>query len=139
MTYSRDELLQKMLLRAGRPLPDHLRKRCARRVRGWIEARQIARASAVVLSHAKSGRTWLATMLSAYERAAGVSLDVFFSHDNYIRDWAAGGATGWSAEECYPFYRKLETALGMANVEAIAQSSKRLEAMSFGALPFSML
>lgn len=97
MTYSRDELLQKMLLRAGRPLPDHLRKRYARRVRGWIEARQIARANAVVLSHAKSGRTWLATMLSAYERAAGVSLDVFFSHDNYIRDWTAGSAQPWHA------------------------------------------
>lgn len=97
MTYSRDELLQKMLLRAGRPLPDHLRKRYARRVRGWIEARQIARASAVVLSHAKSGRTWLATMLSAYERAAGVSLGVFFSHDNYIRNWTAGGAQPWHA------------------------------------------
>jgi len=26
----------------------------------------------------------------------------------------------------------IETALGMANVEAIAQSSRRLEAMSFG-------
>ena len=31
----------------------------------------------------------------------------------------------------------IETALGMANVEAIAQSSKRLEAMSFGVADFA--
>lgn len=97
MTYGRDELLQKALLRAGRPLPDRWRKTYARRVRGWLEARQVARAGTLVLSHAKSGRTWLATMLSAYERAAGVSLGVFFSHDNYIRDWTAGRTQPWHA------------------------------------------
>ena len=31
----------------------------------------------------------------------------------------------------------IETALGMANVEAIAQSSKRLEAMSFGVADYA--
>jgi hypothetical protein len=97
MTYGRDALLRKIMLRAGRPLPNRWRKPYARGVRGWLEAREVARANAVVLSHAKSGRTWLATMLAAYERAAGTSLGVFFSHDNYIRDWAAAGARPWHA------------------------------------------
>ena len=92
-----DDLLRAVLLRAGRVLPPPRRKRFARQVRGWHEARCIGRANAVVLSHAKSGRTWLATMLTAYERAAGASVGVFFSHDNYIRDWSARGAQPWHA------------------------------------------
>ena len=99
MTYSRDALLRKALLRAGWPLPGRWRQTYARGVRGWLEARQIAQASAVGLSHAKSGRTWLATMLAAYERAAGTSLGVFFSHDNYIRDWTARSAQPWHADK----------------------------------------
>lgn len=78
-------------------LPATRRKRFERQVRGWHEARYIARARAVVVSHAKSGRTWLATMLGAYERAAGTSLGVFFSHDNYIRDRRAQDARPWHA------------------------------------------
>ena len=35
----------------------------------------------------------------------------FWAPKENLDDWAASGATGWSAEECYPFYRKLETAL----------------------------
>lgn len=97
MTNRRDDQLQRILLRVGRPLPGRWRKTYARRVRGWYEARHVARARAVVLSHAKSGRTWLATMLAAYERAAGGSLGVFFSHDNYIRDRTARGAQPWHA------------------------------------------
>lgn len=92
-----DDLLRAILLRCGRLLPQARRKRFARQVRGWHEARGIGRANAVVLSHAKSGRTWLATMLAAYEQAAGVSLGVYFSHDNYIRDWTAGGPQPWHA------------------------------------------
>ncbi|MFZ5492400.1 MAG: sulfotransferase domain-containing protein [Pseudomonadota bacterium] len=92
-----DDLLRAVLLRSGRLLPEARRKRFARRVRGWHEARGIARANAVVLSHAKSGRTWLATMLAAYERAAGAPVGVFFSHDNYIRDWTARGPQPWHA------------------------------------------
>lgn len=87
-----DDLLRAALLRAGRVLPLPRRKGFARQVRGWHEARHIGRANAVVLSHAKSGRTWLATMLAAYERAVGAPVGVFFSHDNYIRDWTARGA-----------------------------------------------
>lgn len=82
MSHGRDKVLRKLLLRAGRPLPGRWRRGYARGVRGWFEERQVARADAVVLSHPKSGRTWLATMLSAYERAADTSLGVFFSHDN---------------------------------------------------------
>lgn len=92
-----DDLLRAALLRAGRVLPLPRRKGFARQVRGWHEARHIGRANAVVLSHAKSGRTWLATMLAAYERAVGAPVGVFFSHDNYIRDWTARGAQPWHA------------------------------------------
>lgn len=90
-----DDALRKMLLRGGRVLPATWRKRFERQVRGWHEARYIARARTVVVSHAKSGRTWLATMLGAYERAAGTSLGVFFSHDNYIRDRRPQDAHPW--------------------------------------------
>lgn len=92
-----DDALRRMLLRSGRVLPATRRKRFARQVRGWHEARCIARARAVVVSHAKSGRTWLATMLGAYERAAGTSLGVFFTHDNYIRDRRTPDSRPWHA------------------------------------------
>lgn len=97
MSHCRDKVLRKLLLRASRPLPGRWRTGYARGVRGWFEERQVARADAVVVSHPKSGRTWLATMLSAYERAAGTSLGVFFSHDNYIRDWTAASDQPWHA------------------------------------------
>ena len=35
----------------------------------------------------------------------------FWAPRENLDDWAAQGAAGWSADECYPFYRKLETAL----------------------------
>jgi choline oxidase len=35
----------------------------------------------------------------------------FWAPKENLDDWAASGAAGWSAEECYPFYRRLETAL----------------------------
>lgn len=92
-----DDLLRSLLLRTGRVLPATRHKRFERQVRGWHEGRCIARARAVVVSHAKSGRTWLATMLGAYERAAGTSLGVFFTHDNYIRDRRTPDARPWHA------------------------------------------
>ncbi|WP_448506491.1 sulfotransferase domain-containing protein [Immundisolibacter sp.] len=92
-----DDLLRRLLLRAARALPAALRKRFERQIRGWHEARCIARARVVVVSHAKSGRTWLATMLGAYERAAGTSLGVVFTHDNYIRDRRTLDARPWHA------------------------------------------
>ena len=92
-----DDLLRSTLLRAGRVLPAARRKRFERQVRGWHEARNIGRARAVVVSHAKSGRTWLATMLAAYERASGASLGMFFTHDNYIRDRRRSAPGPWHA------------------------------------------
>jgi choline oxidase len=35
----------------------------------------------------------------------------FWAPRENLDGWAESGATGWSADECYPFYRKLETAL----------------------------
>jgi choline oxidase len=35
----------------------------------------------------------------------------FWAPKENLDAWAAGGAAGWSAAECYPFYRTLETAL----------------------------
>ena len=35
----------------------------------------------------------------------------FWAPKENLDGWAESGASGWSAAECYPFYRKLETAL----------------------------
>ncbi|GLZ44022.1 choline oxidase [Actinomycetospora sp. NBRC 106375] len=61
----------------------------------------------------ESGNSW---MRHARARVLGGcsshnSAIAFWAPKENLDDWAAGGATGWTADECYPFYRKLETAL----------------------------
>lgn len=74
-------------------------------VRGWEEARLLAASDVAFVSWAKSGRTWLRTMLSrafqlGYGIPAGEALEydnlkrlnpkipsVFFTHGNYVRDY----------------------------------------------------
>ncbi len=86
-------------------LPDARRIGVERWLRGWEEARLLARADVAFVSYAKSGRTWLRTMLSrAYQLAHGIPegtalefdnlnrLDaripkVLFTHGNYLRDY----------------------------------------------------
>jgi hypothetical protein len=90
---------------ALRLLPDERRVPLERRMRGRYDARRLALADVVVVSYAKSGRTWARVMLSRYfQLRHGISpkrlltLDnyhrrnpavpvVMFTHDNYLRDY----------------------------------------------------
>lgn len=86
-------------------LPQARRIGIERWLRGWEEARLLARADVAFVSYAKSGRTWLRTMLSrvyqlAYGIPEGTALEfdnlnrldariprVLFTHGNYLRDY----------------------------------------------------
>jgi hypothetical protein len=86
-------------------LPRARRIGIERWLRGWEETRLLARADVAFVSYAKSGRTWLRTMLSrayqlAYDIPEGTALEfdnlkrldpripsVLFTHGNYLRDY----------------------------------------------------
>lgn len=87
-------------------LPEARRIRIERWLRGRDEARRLARADVAVVSFGKSGRTWLRVMMSRYyqlvfgiperillgfdnyhKRDAAIPR-IFFTHDNYIKDYA---------------------------------------------------
>jgi len=86
-------------------LPEARRIRLERWLRGRDETRRLARADVAVVSFGKSGRTWLRVMISRYyqlmfsipERVL-LGFDnyhrrnpdipkIFFTHDNYIKDY----------------------------------------------------
>lgn len=61
----------------------------------------------------ESGNSW---MRHARARVLGGcsshnSAIAFWAPREDLDSWAAAGATGWSADDCYPYYRRLETAL----------------------------
>ena len=76
-----------------------------------MEWRRVHAADAVIVSFGKSGRTWLRVMISRlYQRRYGlregelIEFDnfhkvdaaiprVFFTHDNYLRDYTRAGAS----------------------------------------------
>lgn len=86
-------------------LPERRRIGVERWLRGWEEARLLAECDVAFVSWAKSGRTWLRTMLSrAFQLGYGIPADqalefdnlkklnpripsVFFTHGNYLRDY----------------------------------------------------
>ena len=86
-------------------LPEARRIRIERWLRGRKEARRLERADVAVVSFGKSGRTWLRVMMSRYYQQvhgipAGLLLGftnyharapqipkIFFTHDNYIKDY----------------------------------------------------
>ena len=86
-------------------LPDDRRIRIERWLRGREETKRLARADVAVVSFGKSGRTWLRVMISRYYQLLhdipeGVLLGfenyhrrdraipkIFFTHDNYIKDY----------------------------------------------------
>lgn len=86
-------------------LPEERRIRFERWLRGREEARRLQRADVAVVSFGKSGRTWLRVMISRYYQLVhgipeGVLLGfgnyhrrnakipkIFFTHDNYIKDY----------------------------------------------------
>jgi hypothetical protein len=99
-------------------LPEERRIRVERWLRGREETRRLARADVAVVSFGKSGRTWLRVMMSRYyqllfgipervllgfdnyHRRHRAIPRIFFTHDNYIRDY-----TG-EHESKAPFYGK---------------------------------
>lgn len=86
-------------------LPEARRIGIERWVRGWEEAQLLAATDVAFVSWAKSGRTWLRTMLSrAFQRGYGIPAtkalefdnlkrlnpkipSVFFTHGNYLRNY----------------------------------------------------
>ncbi|MEZ4332364.1 MAG: sulfotransferase domain-containing protein [Myxococcota bacterium] len=86
-------------------LPDERRVRIERWLRGREEAQRLAQADVVVVSFGKSGRTWLRVMMSRYyqlvyaipervllgfsnyHRRNAAIPRIFFTHDNYIKDY----------------------------------------------------
>ncbi|MGE0151112.1 MAG: sulfotransferase domain-containing protein [Reyranellaceae bacterium] len=88
-------LARKLLVRVPRSLLPERQRRLQRWLRGSEEAIRIGRSRAVVVSCAKSGRTWLHVMLGAYEQATGRDLRIYFTHDNYIRDVAGAEGRPW--------------------------------------------
>ncbi len=79
------------LLRAGiwaltAPLPKAPRKRLRRELRAGLDNRRAMAADFVVLSRAKSGRTWLRAMLSRlYQRRLNLPERVLLEYDNFRR------------------------------------------------------
>ncbi len=100
-----DRILRELVVRATFFLPYETRRRIERLHRGWEEYRRLRRADAVVVSYGKSGRTWLRMLLSRwfqlryglppqallgfdnFHRADPRIPRIFFTHDNYLRDW----------------------------------------------------
>jgi hypothetical protein len=114
-------------------LPEARRIRFERWLRGRDETRRLGRAQVAVVSFGKSGRTWLRVMISRYyqlvygipERAL-LGFDnyhrrnsripkIFFTHDNYIKDY-----TGEHDSKA-PFYEK-KVVLLVRNPKDIAVS-----------------
>ena len=114
-------------------LPEARRIRFERWLRGREETRRLGRAQVAVVSFGKSGRTWLRVMISRYyqlvygipERAL-LGFDnyhrrnsripkIFFTHDNYIKDY-----TGEHDSKA-PFYEK-KVVLLVRNPKDIAVS-----------------
>ena len=98
-------VLRYFILLLGFWLPRERRKKLERWLRGREEFKKLQQADWVLMSWGKSGRTWLRVMLSrAYQLKGGLEatelldfdnlkrLDsglpaVFFTHDNYLRDY----------------------------------------------------
>lgn len=90
--------------------PADRRRMIRRRARGREDTRNLRRADYAVVSHGKSGRTWLAVMLSRFfqlrfglpqhlllnfDNLHGLNRaipKILFTHDNYIRDYMGSGA-----------------------------------------------
>jgi hypothetical protein len=128
-----NRVVREIVVKAAGLLPASKRVRVRRRARGREDARNLARADFAVVSHGKSGRTWLSVMLSRFfqlryglsersllifdnlHRKNRAIPKILFTHDNYIRDYTGAG-TGKAA-----FYDK-PTALLVRNPADVAVS-----------------
>lgn len=85
-TISREKLLKAGIWLATAPLPKDTRKRLRLKGRNHIELTRCQRADAVILSRAKSGRTWLRAMISAcYHARYGLPENLLMEFDNLHR------------------------------------------------------
>lgn len=105
------QVTRRAAMRCAFFLPLERRRRLDRWLRGREQFRKLRAADVVVVSHGKSGRTWLRVMLSAFYRSAyGVPREIllgfdnlhradpripkiFFTHDNYLRDYTGSGTS----------------------------------------------
>jgi hypothetical protein len=104
-------MLQRVLEQSLVVLPESRRYRVERRLRGWFDHRRLRDADYAVVSFGKSGRTWVRVMLSRlyqlqfalqgeellefdnYHRANAAIPRIFFTHDNYLRDYTGDGGS----------------------------------------------
>ncbi len=105
------KLTRRIVLFCVAALPVERRRRVDRWLRGREQYRRLRSADVVVVSHGKSGRTWLRVMLTGYYRRvfqiAGDQLlgfdnlhradrrvpKIFFTHDNYLKDYTGNADT----------------------------------------------
>jgi hypothetical protein len=106
-----NRVLREIVVKAAGLLPPSKRIRVRRHARGREDSRNLAHADFAVVSHGKSGRTWLSVMLSRFfqlryglsersllifdnlHRKNRAIPKVLFTHDNYIRDYTGAGAS----------------------------------------------
>ena len=104
-----NRVVREIVVKAAGLLPASERVRVRRRARGREDTRNLAKADYAVVSHGKSGRTWLSVMLSRFfqlryglsersllifdnlHRKNRAIPKILFTHDNYIRDYTGNG------------------------------------------------
>jgi hypothetical protein len=128
-----NRVVREIAVKAAGLLPAAERVRVRRRARGREDSRNLAQADYAVVSHGKSGRTWLSVMLSRFfqlrydlpersllifdnlHRKNRAIPKILFTHDNYIRDYTGNGTSK------SPFY-ETPTALLVRNPADVAVS-----------------
>jgi len=128
-----NRVVREIVVKAAGVLPAPERVRVRRRARGREDSRNLAKADYAVVSHGKSGRTWLSVMLSRFfqlryglsersllifdnlHRKNRAIPKILFTHDNYIRDYTGNGDSKTA------FY-KTSTALLVRNPADVAVS-----------------
>lgn len=128
-----NRVVREIVVTAARLLPASERVRVRRRARGREDSRNLAQADYAVVSHGKSGRTWISVMLSRFfqlryglpersllifdnlHRKNRAIPKILFTHDNYIRDYLGNGTSK------SPFY-ETPTALLVRNPADVAVS-----------------
>jgi hypothetical protein len=104
-------MLQRVLEHSLTVFPESRRYLVERRLRGWFDNRRLRDADYAVVSFGKSGRTWVRVMLSRlyqlqyglsgeellefdnYHKANAAIPRIFFTHDNYLRDYTGDGGS----------------------------------------------
>ncbi len=86
MQLSRQKLYRAGIWAATAPLPRQQRIAARHRLRAALDNRLVLAADALVLSRAKSGRTWLRAMLSRlYQQHYGLPENLLLDYDNFHR------------------------------------------------------